>query len=130
VQLTLQPRILRYEIRVIDYGNGGVVGLIPPRATGSAVLSFIVDDAIVRLAQSLTKAANQFASDPRRVRDLIEEFGWGEYFHLDGSGGSRSRAAWAIFHDTHFPDKLARADLTKKDGVAIEFSEYVDGAAE
>src|SRR5262249_38142808 len=35
-----------------------------------------------------------------------------------------------IFHNAHLPYKLSRANRAEKDGVAIEFPEYVDGTAE
>jgi len=50
---------------------------------GSAASPFIVDDAIVGLAQPLTEALNQLASGPRRACDLIEELGRREDFDLD-----------------------------------------------
>src|SRR6516165_10392452 len=53
---------------------------------GSAASPFIVDDAIVGLAQPLTEALNQFASGPRRACDLIEELGRREDFYLDLAG--------------------------------------------
>jgi len=33
----------------------------------------------------------------------------------------------AVFHNAHLPYKLPRAHRAEKDGVAIEFPEYVDG---
>src|SRR5947208_1652707 len=97
---------------------------------GSAASPFIVDDAIVGLAQPLTEALNQLASGPRRASDLIEELGRREDFHLDLASGSSGRTARAVFHDAHLPDKLPRANRAEKDGVAIEFPEYVDDTAE
>src|SRR5262245_21071326 len=97
---------------------------------GSAASPFIIDDAIVGLAQPLTEALNQLASGPRRACDLIEELGRREDFYLDLAGGSSRRTAGAVFHNAHLPYKLSRANRAEKDGVAIEFPEYVDGTAE
>src|SRR5260370_311694 len=96
----------------------------------SAASPFIVDDAIVGPAQPLTKAMNHLASGPRRACDLIEELGRREDFYLDLAGGSSGRIAGAVFHNAHLPDKLPCANRAEKDGVAIEFPEYVDGTAE
>src|ERR1700694_4691950 len=73
---------------------------------GLAASPFIVDDAIVGLSQPLTEALNSLA------------------------GGSSGRTARAVFHDAHLPDKLPGANSAEKDGVAIEFPEYVDDTAE
>src|SRR5262249_39863143 len=91
---------------------------------------FIVDDAIVGLAKPLTEALNQLASGPRRACDLIEELTRREDFYLDLAGGSSGRTAGTVFHNAHLPYYLSRANRAKKDGVAIEFPEYVDGTAE
>jgi hypothetical protein len=91
---------------------------------------FIVDDAIVGLAQPLTEALNQLASGPRRACDLIEELSRREDFYLDIAGGSSRRIAGAVFHNAHLPYKLSCANLAEKDGIAIEFPEYVDGTAD
>jgi len=53
---------------------------------GRAASPFIVDDAIVGLAQPLTEALNQLASGPRRACDLIEELGWRDEFYLVPEG--------------------------------------------
>jgi hypothetical protein len=53
---------------------------------GRAASPFIVDDAIVGLAQPLTEALNQLASGPRRACDLIEELGRREEFYLVPEG--------------------------------------------
>src|SRR5260370_30600858 len=95
----------------------------------SAASPFIVDDAIVGLAQPLTKALNQLASGPRRACDLIEELGRREDFYLDLAGGSSGRIAGAAFHNAPLPNKLPPANRAEKNGVAIEFPEYVDGTA-
>src|SRR5215471_18543960 len=97
---------------------------------GSAASPFIVDDAIVGLAQPLTEALNQLASGPWRACDLIEELGRREDFYLDIAGGSSRRIAGAVFHNAHLPYKLSCANRAEKDGVAIEFPEYVDGTAD
>src|SRR5262249_54538648 len=97
---------------------------------GSAASPFIVDDAIVGLAQPLTEALNQLASGPRRACDLIEELGRREDLHPDLAGGSSRRTAGAVFHNAHFPNKLSCSNCAEKDGVTIEFAEYVDGTAE
>ena len=91
---------------------------------------FIVDDAIVGLAQPLTEALNQLASGLWRACDLIEELGRREDFYLDIAGGSSRRIAGAVFHNAHLPYKLSYANRAEKDGVAIEFPEYVDGTAD
>jgi len=101
-----------------------------PIPVGSAALPFIIDDAIIRLAQPLSQAPNQLASGPGRAGNLIEEFARGENFHLNLAGSSSGRTARAVFHDAHFPDKLPGANRAEKDGIAIEFSEYVSGATE
>src|SRR5262249_33116649 len=98
--------------------------------TVSAASPFIVDDAIVGLAQPLTEALNQLARGRRRACDMIEEFGRREDFYLHLAGGSSRRTAGATFHQAHLPYKLSRANRAEKDGVAIEFPEYVDGTAE
>ena len=97
---------------------------------GSAASSFIIDDAIIGLAQPLTEALNQLASGPRRACDVIEELSRREHFYLDLAGGSSGRTAGAVFHNAHLPYKLPCADPAEKDRVAIEFPEYVDGTAE
>jgi hypothetical protein len=97
---------------------------------GSAASPFIVDDAIVGLAQPLTEALNQLASGPRRACDLIEELGRRKDFYLDLAGGSSGRTARAVFHNAHLPYKLPCANRAEKDGIAIEFPEYVDRTAE
>jgi hypothetical protein len=97
---------------------------------GSATPPFIIDDAVVSLAQPLAEALNQLASGPWRTSNLIEELGWREDFYLDLAGGSGSRIAAAVFHDAHLSDKLPHANCAEKDGVAIEFPEHVDGTAE
>ena len=61
VKLTLQPRTLGGEIRIIDHLAVSV--LTAPM--GSATSPFIVDDAIVGLPQPLTEALNQLASGLR-----------------------------------------------------------------
>jgi hypothetical protein len=88
--------------------------------------SFIVDDAIVGLAQPLTEALNQLASDLRRAYDLIEELGRREDFYLDLTGGSSGRTAGAVFHNAHLANQLPCANRAEKDGVPVEFPEYVD----
>src|SRR5262249_30115057 len=97
---------------------------------GSAASPFIVDDAIVGLAQPLTEALNQLASGPRRACDLIEELGRREDFYLDLAGGSSRRTAGAVFHNAHFPNKLSFSNCADKDGGTIEFAEDVDGPAD
>src|SRR5262249_21652857 len=96
----------------------------------SAASPFIVDDAIVGLAQPLTEALNQLARGRRRACDMIEEFGRREDFYLHLAGALCRRTAGAVFHNAHLPYKLSRANRAEKDGVAIEFPEYVDGTAE
>src|SRR5262249_50780022 len=96
----------------------------------SAASPFVVDDAIVGLAQPLTEALNQLSRSPRRACDVIEELGRREDFCLDLAGGSCRRTAGATFHNAHLPDKLSCATRAEKDGAAIEFPEYVDGTAE
>ena len=51
-------------------------------------------------------------------------------FYLHLAGGLCRRTAGAVFHNAHLPYKLSRANRAEKDGVAIEFPEYVDGTAE
>jgi hypothetical protein len=97
---------------------------------GSAASFFVVDDAIVGLAQPLTEALNQLSRGPRRACDVIKELGRREDFYLDLAGGSSRRTARAIFHNAHLSYKLSCANRAEKDGVAIEFPEYVDGTAE
>jgi hypothetical protein len=101
---------------------GVLAGLV-----SSAASTFIVDNAIVGLAQPLTEALNQLASGPRRACDLIEELRRREDFYLDLAGGSSGRIAGAVFHNAHLPYKLPCANGAEKDGVAIKFPEYVDG---
>src|SRR5215831_8467301 len=72
----------------------------------SAASPFIVDDAIVGLAQPLTEALNQLARGRRRACDMIEEFGRREDFYLHLAGGSCRRTAGAILHNAHLPYKL------------------------
>src|SRR5262245_5902675 len=97
---------------------------------GSAASFFVVDDAIVGLAQPLTEALNHLAGGARRACDVIEELGRREEFYLDLAGGSSRRTAGAIFHNAHLPYKLSRTNRAEKDGVAIEFPEYIDGTPE
>jgi hypothetical protein len=61
---------------------------------------------------------------------VIEELGRREDFYLDLAGGSSRRIAGTIFHNAHLPYKLSCANRAEKDGVAIEFPEYVDGTAD
>ena len=61
---------------------------------------------------------------------MIEELGRREDFYLHLAGGSSRRTAGAVFHNAHLPNKLSCANGAEKDGVAIEFPEYVDGTAE
>jgi hypothetical protein len=91
---------------------------------------FIIGNAIVGLAQPLTEALNQLASGPRRANDLIEEFGRVEEFRFDLAGSANGRTARPVFHDAHFPNKLASADPAEQDRFAIEFSNHLDSAAE
>jgi hypothetical protein len=97
---------------------------------GAAASPFIFNDAIISLAQSLTEALNQLASSLRRTCDLIEELGRRKGFDLNLAGGSNGRAAGAVFHNAHLPDKLPGAHGAKEDGLAIDFPEYLNGAAE
>jgi hypothetical protein len=106
-----------------------IIGVLPVLRC-SAASPFIINDAIVGFAQPLTEALNQVASGPRRADDLIEELGWVEEFRLDLGGGSNGRTAWAVFHDAHFSDKLPSPNRAKKDGLTIEFSEYIYATAE
>jgi hypothetical protein len=97
---------------------------------GTTASPFIVNDAIISLAQSLTEALNQLASGLRRADDLIEQLGRRKDFYLNLAGGSNGRAAGAVFHNAHLPEKLPCANGAKEDGLAIDFPEYVNGAAE
>ena len=97
---------------------------------GAAASPFVVDDAIVGLAQPLTEALNQLASGPRRACDLIEELGRSEEFYLNRAGRSSGRTAGPVFHNAHLSYKLPRANRAEKDGLAIEFSDNIDGTAE
>src|SRR6516162_8546864 len=129
-ELTLQPRTLCIEIRIIaDLYSRVAVGVLAG-PMDSAASPFIVDDAIVGLAQPLTEALKQLASGPWRACNLIEELGQREDFYLDIAGGSSRRIAGAVFHNAHLPYKLSRANRAEKDGIAIEFPEYVDGTAD
>jgi hypothetical protein len=67
---------------------------------------------------------NQLTSGLRRACNLIEELGRREDFYLDLAGGSSRSTTGAVFHN------MPCANRAKKDGVAIEFPEYVDGTAE
>src|SRR6476659_1596494 len=97
---------------------------------GSAASPFIIDDAIVGLAQPLTETLNQLASGLRRACDLVEELGRCEEFYLDLAGGPNGRTAGPVFHDAHLSYKLPRPNRAEKDGLAIEFSDNIDGTAE
>jgi hypothetical protein len=107
--------------RAVGIGRGFV---------GTTVSSFIFNDAIISLAQSLTEALNQLTSGLRRACDLIEQLGRRKNFYLNLAGGSSGRAAGAVFHNAHLPEKLPCANGAKEDGLAIDFPEYVNGAAE
>ena len=96
---------------------------------GSAASPFIFNDAIIGLAQSLTEALNQLTNGLRRACDLIEELSRREDFYLDLAGGSSGRIAGAVFHNAHLPYELPCANRAEKDGLAIEFPEYVNGTA-
>ena len=61
---------------------------------------------------------------------MIEELGRREDFYLHLAGGSSRRTAGAIFHNAHLHYKLSCANRAEKDGVTIEFAEYVDGTAD
>jgi hypothetical protein len=97
---------------------------------GATTSPFIFNDAIISLAQSLTEALKQLASSLRRTCDLIEELGRRKGFYLNLAGGSNGRAAGAVFHNAHLPDKLPGAHGAKEDGLAIDFPEYLNGTAE
>jgi hypothetical protein len=84
-----------------------------------AASPFIIDDAIVGLAQPLTEALNQLASGLRRACDLIEELARCEEFYLDLAGGPNGRTAGSVFYNAHLSYKLTRANRAEKDGVAI-----------
>ena len=96
---------------------------------GLAASPFIVDDAIIGLAQPPTESLDQLANDPRRACDLIEELIWREDFYLDLAGGASGRIAGAVFHNAHLSYELSCTDRAEKDRVAIEVPEYVDGTA-
>jgi hypothetical protein len=110
LKLLLQPRIVGGEKQGISSRNNRVTAGYVPVLMRLDASPFIVDDAIVGLAQPLTKSLNQVASGPRRVGNLFEELGRGKEFHLNLAGGSGGRTARAVFQDAHFPDKLHRAD--------------------
>src|SRR5262245_17981911 len=97
---------------------------------GSAAPPFTLNDAIISLAQSLTEALNQFPSGLWRARDVIQELGRHEDFYLDLAGGPSGRAAGAVFHNSHLTYELPRPNPAKKDGLAIEFPEYINGTPE
>jgi hypothetical protein len=97
---------------------------------GSTASPFISNEAIIRLAQSLTEAVNQLASGLRRSHDLIKELGRRENFYFDLAGGSSCRAAGTVFHNAHLAYKLFRANRAKKDALAIEFPKYLNGTPE
>jgi hypothetical protein len=107
--------------RAVGIGRGFV---------GTTVASFILNDAIISLAQSLTEALNQLTSGLRRACDLIEQLGRRKNFYLNLAGGSSGRAAGAVFNNAHLPEKLPCANGAKEDGLAVDFPEYVNGAAE
>ena len=104
--------------------------MLLPVPIGLTAAPFIIDDAIVRLAQPLAEAPYQLASGLRRADDFVEKLGRRENFRLNLTGGSSSRTAPAVFEDAHFPDKLPDANPAEKDGIAIEFSKHVDPTAE
>jgi hypothetical protein len=97
---------------------------------GSTASPFVVDDAVVGLAQPLTEALNQLTSGLRRLCDLIEELGRCKDLYFDLAGGSSGRTAGAVFHNPHLAYELPSANGAKKDCVAIEFPEYVDGTTQ
>jgi hypothetical protein len=96
---------------------------------GSGASPFIVDDAIVCLAQPPTEPLDQLANGPRRACDLIEELGRREDFYLDLAGGSSGRIARAVFDNAHLPYELPGTNRAEKDRVALEFPDYVNGTA-
>jgi hypothetical protein len=130
-QLTLQPCSLRSEIGAIAQRSGcvSVRGCVT-LPIGPTNYLLTVDDTIVRLAQPLTQAPNKLPCGLRRVGDLVEEFGLSEDFDLDFTGSSSGRTARPVLYDAHFAEKLSGANFAQQDGMAIEFSDYVDGATE
>ena len=97
---------------------------------GSAASPFIIDDAIVGLAQSLTEALNQLASGLWGACDVIEELGRREELYLNLAGSSSSCTAGAVFDNAHLSDKLPRANRAEEDRVTVEFPEYLDDPPE
>jgi hypothetical protein len=129
VELALQPRSFGGNIGMIDCRPRRSLLRILPVFVGLAALLLTVDNAIVRFAQPLAETLNQLASGPRRASDLIEKFARREDFCLDLVGGSRGRIAGTVFHNAHLADKLPRANRAEKDGVIIDFPDYVNGTA-
>ena len=93
---------------------------------GSAASPFIIDDAIVGLAQPLTEALNQLASGLWVACDVIEELGRREEFYVNLAGSSSGCTAGAVFENAHLSDKLPRANRAEEDRVTVEFPEYLD----
>jgi len=75
---------------------------------------------IARLRGSIEVLTNQNEQLQKRQKD----------FYLDLAGGSSGRIAGTVFYNAHLPYKLPCANRAEKDGVAIEFPEYVHGTAE
>src|SRR6185436_20396577 len=94
-----------------------------------AALPFIVDDAIVSLAQPPTESLDQLANGLRRACDLLEKLGRREDFYLDLVGGSSGRIAGAVFDNAHLTYELPSTNPAEEDRVAVELSQYVDGTA-
>jgi len=92
-------RIRRFETSARN-GKSVAVG-VPTGPMGSAASPFIVDDAIVGLAQPLTETLNQLSRGPRRACDVIEELGRREDFYLHLAGSSCRRTAGAVFHNAY-----------------------------
>jgi hypothetical protein len=128
-QLTLQPCSLRSEIGAIAQRSGCVSGCVT-LPIGPTNYLLTADDTIVRLAQPLTQAPNKLPCGLRRVGDFVEKFGLSEEFDLDFTGSSSGRTARPVLYDAHFAEKLSGANFAQQDGMAIEFSDYVDGATE
>jgi hypothetical protein len=126
-QLTLQPCSLCSEIGAIAQRRRCVSVTLP---IGPTNYLLVVDDTIVRLAQPLTQTPNKLPCGLRRVGDLVEEFGLSEDFDLNLTGSPSGRTSRPVLYDAHFAEKLSGTNFAQKDGMAIAFSDYVDGATE
>jgi hypothetical protein len=83
---------------------------------------------VVGPAQPLTEALDQFAAAGGELA-IRSKNSVGVRIFVSIIAGGLSGRTGGRFSTTHLP-RLARANPAKKDGLAIEFSEYINGTPE